>query len=41
MREWYEKMGPPKREKTIYRIAEARRKDRQDVGEVGIIEDPN
>ncbi|XP_066952522.1 uncharacterized protein [Macrobrachium rosenbergii] len=34
-------MGPPEREKTIYRIAEARRKDRQDVGGVGIIEDEN
>ncbi|XP_066940979.1 uncharacterized protein [Macrobrachium rosenbergii] len=34
-------MGTPEGEKIIYRIAEARRKDSQDVGELGIIKDEN
>ena len=40
-REWYEMMETPEGEKMIYRIAESRRRDRQDVGEVGIIKDEN
>ncbi|XP_064090700.1 uncharacterized protein LOC135204418 [Macrobrachium nipponense] len=35
--EWDEITGTPEGEKIIYRIAEARRIDRQDVGEAGII----
>ncbi|XP_066963241.1 uncharacterized protein [Macrobrachium rosenbergii] len=40
-REWYEMMGTPEGGKIIYRTAEARRKDRQDIGEVGVIKDEN
>ena len=40
-REWYEMMGTPEGEKIIYKIAESRRRSRQDVGEVGIIKDEN
>ena len=40
-REWYDMMGTPEGEKIIYKIAESRRRSRQDVGEVGIIKDEN
>ena len=39
--EWYEMMGTPEGEKMIYKIAESRKRSRQDVGEVGIIKDEN
>ena len=40
-REWYEKLETTEGEKIIYRVAEARRKERQDVGELGVIKDEN
>ena len=40
-RGWYEKLGTPEGEMTIYRVAKSRSKQQQDIGQMGMVRNAN